>query len=563
MTTGVESWLSAAGEAMSTLGEYFAVEVQDLGVGESPERFVGGFVPMESGDSCYYVGLGTDPSDSSVLLSKLLGLDLQSEEPELIGDALGELANVFAGIVKDGRLDGDISMGLPIATRGVLIGKSAEDSVFRNFAVDGIPVVVSVSVRQISWEAVQSRKLQSEVARATTRLHAIMDSVADGIITTNERNEVETLNPAAERLLGVVAAEAESRPLSDFLPSISDRDTLTAQTGDGVHEHEVVRGDGSSLPVDVTFAEFSIDGGTCLSVVARDARPRKESEAELRKAHSAMSAMARRAGMAEVASDVLHNVGNALNSVEVATSLISRSLSESRLRNVASCVQMLQEHETDLVDFLSNDEKGRAVLPYVERALRDEIARLGAVTEETESVRKGVSHISSIVARQQQQARGGSYVEELHLSEVVADAVRLCRGRLRGECVQVVDGRAGDPALDLDHHVLTQIVTNLVANALDAVAGCSEPSVLVRLGDTEDGVEVSVTDNGCGMSEETAARLFQHGFTTKQYGNGFGLHGSALFAAELDGRLTGESAGVGRGSTFRLSLPIVATTRST
>jgi signal transduction histidine kinase len=85
-------------------------------------------------------------------------------------------------------------------------------------------------------------------------------------------------------------------------------------------------------------------------------------------------------------------------------------------------------------------------------------------------------------------------------------------------------------------------------------------SPVLRLGvaEHEGRLRISVSDNGVGIPAENLTRIFNHGFTTKRDGHGFGLHSSANAATELHGRLWAESAGEGRGSTFTIDLPLDA-----
>ena len=77
----------------------------------------------------------------------------------------------------------------------------------------------------------------------------------------------------------------------------------------------------------------------------------------------------------------------------------------------------------------------------------------------------------------------------------------------------------------------------------------------LRVGGQE-GVRVSVTDNGVGIAPDHLTKIFNHGFTTRQDGNGFGLHNSANHAHMIGGVLTAHSAGPGQGATFDLDLPL-------
>jgi signal transduction histidine kinase len=69
-------------------------------------------------------------------------------------------------------------------------------------------------------------------------------------------------------------------------------------------------------------------------------------------------------------------------------------------------------------------------------------------------------------------------------------------------------------------------------------------------------VRISVTDNGVGIRPEHLTHIFEHGFTTRKDGHGFGLHSGAIAAKEMGGSLAVYSAGPDQGATFTLSLPL-------
>ena len=99
---------------------------------------------------------------------------------------------------------------------------------------------------------------------------------------------------------------------------------------------------------------------------------------------------------------------------------------------------------------------------------------------------------------------------------------------------------------------------NLVRNAKQACESshCSERRVTLRLALEQRRCQISVIDNGVGIAAENLNRIFNHGFTTRASGHGFGLHSGALAAKCLGGSLTVRSEGPGRGACFTLELPV-------
>jgi signal transduction histidine kinase len=122
-------------------------------------------------------------------------------------------------------------------------------------------------------------------------------------------------------------------------------------------------------------------------------------------------------------------------------------------------------------------------------------------------------------------------------------------------------GNGGSPeyvAAKIDKHKVLQILVNLIRNAKHSFDGAMEIEKQITLSVTkiDDRLRIAITDNGIGIPPENLLRIFNHGFTTKENGHGFGLHSGALTAKELGGTLTAFSEGTGRGSRFTLEFPI-------
>jgi signal transduction histidine kinase len=292
---------------------------------------------------------------------------------------------------------------------------------------------------------------------------------------------------------------------------------------------------------------------------------REEAEEAVRKAREQQAAQrqmlenARHAGMAEIATNVLHNVGNVLNSVNVSAELIGDTVRASEVAGLARAVKLLDEHAADLGDYLMSDPRGRLLPAYLRQltqALDDERQSIAC---ELAALTKSLRHIKEIVATQQSYAGASSVVEQVQMRDLMEDALRIDVGTLGGHDVAVVREFDDVPALMLDKHRMLLILVNLIGNAryaMQRVPG-ADHRLTLRLG-IVDGSRLSVVvgDTGEGIAEENLTRIFAHGFTTKKDGHGFGLHSCVLAAQEMGGTLTAHSEGPGRGATFTLALPL-------
>ncbi len=274
-----------------------------------------------------------------------------------------------------------------------------------------------------------------------------------------------------------------------------------------------------------------------------------------------LNAKSRQAGMAEIATTVLHNVGNVLNSVNVSAELVSSQMRTSKAQGLGKVAQMMNEHVHDLSDFLTKDHKGKMLPDYLLKLAKVVAQEQQGIIEELGQLTKGIDHIKTIVAAQQSYAVAVSIVETVPVAELIDDALRMSAGLLARQEVTVVKDIADLPLLPLDRHRMLLILVNLINNAKQALDGVIDRSRCVTFSASlADGavLRITVADNGNGIAPEHLARIFSHGFTTRKDGHGFGLHSCALAAQEMGGSLTVHSDGAGQGATFILDIPFDA-----
>ncbi|MGF6558463.1 two-component system NtrC family sensor kinase [Pseudomonas sp. S30_BP2TU TE3576] len=270
---------------------------------------------------------------------------------------------------------------------------------------------------------------------------------------------------------------------------------------------------------------------------------------------------ARRAGMAEIATNVLHNVGNVLNSVNISADLVSRKLRNSKAQGLGKAMQLINQRQQDLGSFLTEDEKGKLLPGYLNQLVEAIDHEQQGMAEELTQLSKSVDHIKDIVATQQSYAGVNSLLEPLSISELLEDALRMNLGALTRHNVTVLKEYADVPLIMGDKHRLLLILINLISNAKYALSNVSNHERILTLGATiVDGqtLQISVRDEGEGISPQDMTRIFAHGFTTRKEGHGFGLHSCALAAIEMNGHLNAYSDGPGKGALFVLQIPLIA-----
>jgi len=297
---------------------------------------------------------------------------------------------------------------------------------------------------------------------------------------------------------------------------------------------------------------------TSIDNLNKEVAERKEKEKKLREVQEELIDASHRAGMAEVATDVLHNVGNVLNSINVSTALINETLANSEVPNLKKVADMIQKHQQDLNTFFTQDPKGRHVPSYLVKAgtllaneQEDVLGKVSVLIED-------VSHIKNIIKMQQEYAKVSGVEICTTIDQVIEDAIRINQAGLKRHEVQIVRDYEDMGEVSIDRQRVVQILVNLIGNAKYALGQneASNRTLTIRsYRQDEKFLRIEVLDNGVGISKENLNKIFRHGFTTKENGHGFGLHSGALTAKEMHGTLSVYSEGLGHGAVFTLELP--------
>ena len=284
----------------------------------------------------------------------------------------------------------------------------------------------------------------------------------------------------------------------------------------------------------------------------------EERTRELKEAQARLMDTAREVGMAEIASNVLHNVGNVLTSAVVNLEQMREAIASSRIGRVKQLTTLLDEHRGDLADFLTRDSRGKLMPDYFSSLSGELLRERTDLQAHMEEMHWHIEHISAIVQMQQTYARTTLLLEECELSQLVNDALRTQTAALQQHGIEVGCETPVRCWGRMDRHKVLQILINLISNAKQAMNHLPEPQrqLHVRLDMEGNTARIQIVDNGMGIVPEIRGRLFGQGFTTRAGGHGLGLHSSALETRMLGGSISLESDGPGKGATAILKLPL-------
>ena len=409
----------------------------------------------------------------------------------------------------------------------------------------------------------QTEVIRQKLAMTATleeRYRELFENANDLLFILDVEGQCTTLNRAAERFLGVSPQGSCGKNLTALLGTENQAPRLAPTRlllSDRTEEHlevEARRGDGKLALLDVHFRVIQENSRRIgIQATARDMT-------ELKKAQEELLCTSRLAGMAEVATGVLHNVGNVLNSVNVSTTVINDQILALQVSGLTKATQLLSEHEAELGTYLTLDPQGKRIPSYLQQLAAVLSGEQAELVTEVASLVTNIEHIKEIVAMQQSYASVSGVWETLAPATVLDDALQMNAAAFERHKIKVIRDYQTSPAVTLDRHKLLQILLNLLHNAkyaLSAKPGQDEKRLTVSVGlNGSNRLRLAIRDNGVGIAPENLSRIFRFGFTTKTDGHGFGLHMGALAAGEMGGSLSAHSGGLGLGATFTLELPL-------
>lgn len=419
---------------------------------------------------------------------------------------------------------------------------------------------------------VQDRTRDFEASE--TKIRAILENIGEGIIVLNESGRIESINPAAEQIflmteeeaIGVNAtlliADEDTSKIADISDYQDEQDGLF-KSGDNQQpkEYQGHRSDGTKFSMELVVSSMELGEKRMRVCIVRDITARKATEATLANVQTQLVDAAHKSGMADMATGVLHNIGNILNSVNLSGGEILRATSNSKVKGLIKANKLLTAHNDNMGEFLLNDTRGQKLPDYFIKIGKVLDSEITAISTEAKALLEKTTMMKEVINTQQTYARSGFHSEGLNISELIDDALKIQDASLAKWGVKLHKHFTDLPECTGQKSKLLQVITNLIKNAKEAMTdndNYNKPKELtIETGMLNASIiYLKIKDNGCGINESQLSKIFSHGFTTKQEGHGFGLHTSANAMTEMKGSLTVDSKGIQKGACFTLTLPI-------
>lgn len=410
--------------------------------------------------------------------------------------------------------------------------------------------------------------LEAAIAKAE-KLALVARYTDNAVVITDENAIIEWVNDGFTRITGYQASEVIGKPRYELLhgPDTCQekleliRTAVESQNGFDVMTVNYRKNDEPYwVEIEARPIKDRHEKVHRYISIENDVTDRIHGEVERQNLNEQLIDASRIAGMAEMATGVLHNVGNILNSVNVSTDLIRNKIQKTPLGNLEKVVALIAEHESDFGSFIVQDRRGKKIPEYIAKVTGMLRSEHQVMTDEFRDLAENVDHIKKIISVQQSMAKTSGWRQELSPAELVNDSIVANKGALTSLNVKITREIEPDlPVLISDKHKILQILVNLVKNANDAMLEHQivDPEIAISVRRCEDSVVFDVADNGVGIAADHIDKIFNHGFTTKESGHGFGLHSSANAASAIGGSLSVTSAGIGKGASFQLSIPLL------
>ena len=454
-------------------------------------------------------------------------------------------------------------------TDGIHVRASALPLFDENQEVIGCVCVVR-DITKDKMAAIQLEQAMQELQNQVQLTDTIFNSISDGVVAADASGAFTIFNPGAESILGIGPIDTTPDRWSDdygfFFP-----DRVTPFPADELPLARALKGE-SSDEVEMFVRNTEVPDGIFISVSGRPLQAEEDNETggvivfrdvTHRVVAEEALTQAFAQGRLEIVETILHNIGNAINSVTVGIDVLQENLvSNELMRHFFAFADLVKSHQDDWVDYITNDPKGQQVLPFIIALAADFTDQNKKVTETLERVRERVTHINDIIHTQKSSNQSGMIRKNINLQKAILSAVKLQQDSIDKRGIEVhVNCEDTPQEIRIQESRFHQMLVNLFKNSIEAIdeltrlSGLNEtPQIDIKAYISEDFLCLDITDNGIGIAQKNLKLIFSAGYTTKKSGTGLGLHSSANFVIGSGGKIYALSEGIGKGTTMRIML---------
>ena len=422
--------------------------------------------------------------------------------------------------------------------------------------------------------ALYRHKMERKFKERENWLSTILKSIGDALIATDESGIVKFMNHVAEELTGWEQEEAFGKDLAEVFNVIYEetrapikRHVMQARRKGiivSLGENTIlIARDGVETPIDYSAAPIidEKENTTGVVLVFRDISERQRAEEELAQAYTR--------GRLEIVDTLLHNIGNAINSVTIGVGTIYENVVDNRLTHrLIALAKAIKMHQDDFADYVQNHPQGQQVGPFITALAEDFMKQDEKLAKTVSRVRDRAEHIADIVRMQKSLGRNSVYRKDINLRKAIGAISKVLDDSISKRNIDIrIDCDNAPEEIRTQESQFHQMLINLVKNSVEAIdelavsGGLNEtPFIEVRCYVESDLFVLKVTDNGIGIEKDDFESILEAGYTTRELGSGLGLHSIANFASQCGGEVYPLSEGIGKGATIRVMLPLSSVT---
>ena len=430
--------------------------------------------------------------------------------------------------------------------------------------------VVDVHLRLAIDTALRQHRRHNKLTDQVQLMESVLESISDAVVAVNKQGDFLIFNAKAKQMTGTDVPWARFSERSKAY-GIYRSDKVTLFPEEDLPLSLAMRGESSDnvlafvrnaqnqqgLYINISGRPLHDSSGVIKGgvTVSHDVTNLVRAEENLANAFVQ--------GRQEIIDVLMHNVGNAVNSIAIGISTVEEHLIRGPLlHRLTAFADAIRGHEADWLDYLRNDPQGRQVRPFLLALADDFNAAYVKLRPTVHRIKDRVEYVTDIIRTQRTFGSDSMKVKNVTLETSINVAVGLLQESLTWRGITIgIDCQDAPKEIRIRESQFHQMLINLIKNAVEAIeerhrAGTFDelPRIGIKAYLNGEFLAFDVSDNGIGIDPANLQQVHAAGYTTKSDGSGLGLHSVANFVREMGGLLQPLSTGIGAGTTMRVLL---------
>ncbi len=428
-----------------------------------------------------------------------------------------------------------------------------------------------VRILRFTEDVTENKQIEEALRDSFQRSVDIVKAIPSGLLIyqfePDDKFILIDANPAAERMTNINISEYRGSEIKDLWLNADDFG-LVDKCLSVINNGEIIEID------DLEYRDEKFGGVFRLRIFRMPANQigiALENITDLKKSDE-MLAQAYALGRIETVDTLIHNIGNAINSVTTGIGTLQEVLSNKRLtRYISLLADAVREHKDNFINYLTNDPQGQKVVPFILALSDDLVKQEEELTKIVSRVRDRAQHIADIVRTEKLISGKGMYRKQINLQKAINDAVNVLQESIKKRDIEIsIDCDSAPKEILIQESQFHQMLINLIKNSIEAIDDLylledvkpinNRPFINVKCYVENENLIILVIDSGIGIEETNLESIFRPGYTTKASGSGLGLHSVANFIKACNGYISAMSEGLGKGTTMQAVFPLSSIT---